>query len=120
LYDRFGDWSLALVAYSGGPTKLEDYICQDYDLPCQETNYKKKNGNKYMAFTPEGRSEYQRLVSSGKINLIDMCSKNFKGHGTDHNFQYPFYIAKIGEQAENVLKTGDVLNIPDEVRNKIK
>jgi len=49
-----------------------------------------------------------------------MYSKKFKGHGTNHNFQYPFYVAKIGEQAKNVLKTGDVLSIPDEVRNKIK
>ena len=119
LYNRFGDWSLALVAYSGGPTKLEDYVCQDYDLPCQETNYKKRDGDNYMALTPEGRFLYREMVSHGEINLVDMYSKEFKGHGTDHNFQYPFYIAKIGEQARNVLETGEVLDIPEEIRLKL-
>lgn len=72
LHEYFGrQWGLALMAYSGGPTKLEGRLREKFDLDEKEK------------FTPE-------LFQSKVINAVTVYSKKFKHLGQYHSVQYPF------------------------------
>lgn len=71
LYERFGgQWGLALAAYAGGPTKLENRL-------------RAKFGLKKEPLTPE-------LLKDKLVNIVTVYSRKFKFLGKYHSIQYPF------------------------------
>lgn len=71
LSERFGgQWGLALAAYAGGPTKLENRL-------------RAKFGLKKDAITPE-------LLRDKMVNIVTLYSREFKYLGKYHSVQYPF------------------------------
>ena len=69
---RFGNqWGLALMAYSGGPTKLEGRIRTSFKL-----------GEKELLT--------EKLFREKNINAVTIYSKKFKRLGKHHSVQYPF------------------------------
>lgn len=72
LYENFGQqWGLTLMAYSGGPTKLENRLRKKFSLSGQ------------AKLTPE-------LFKGRVINAVTVYSKKFKHLGQHHSVQYPF------------------------------
>lgn len=81
LYKDFGrQWGLALMAYSGGSTKLRQRI-RDHFGSFKPDSFKEKN-----------------------INAVTLYSKHFKGLGTQHSIQYPFGVELMGKLASELLK----------------
>lgn len=83
LHTRFGEqWGLALAAYAGGPTRLEDRIRQKFGL-------------KKEALTPE-------LLEKKLINIVTLHSKKFKFLGKKHSVQYPFGAQAMAQWMEEL------------------
>lgn len=71
LFERFGgQWGLALAAYAGGPTKLENRL-------------RAKFGLKKDTITSE-------LLRDKMVNIVTLYSREFKYLGKYHSIQYPF------------------------------
>ncbi len=86
LYESFGrQWGLALMAYSGGPGKLERRIRENFSLSDKEK------------FTPE-------MFKSKNINSVTLYSKHFKGLGKYHSIQYPFCVQFMAEKMKDLMR----------------
>lgn len=85
LYEQFGQqWGLALVAYSGGPSKLKRRLRRHFSLKKEEK------------FTPE-------LFKEKTVNVVTLYSKKFKGLGKHHSVQYPFAVQIMAEWLEELI-----------------
>ena len=90
LYERFGQqWGLALVAYSGGPSKLEHRLRRYFGL------------KKEKKFTPELFKE--KTVNVVTLYLKKFNSKKFKGLGKYSSIQYPFGVQIMAEWLEKLI-----------------
>ncbi len=107
LKDYFGSYGVGLIAYSSGRTKLEDVICQQY--PEIESRRQRIGTKDYKLFTKQGYSHFLELVKAGKISIVHLYSKEFKGLGVAHPYQYPFYVEEMSRQMSAILNTGKPL-----------
>lgn len=114
LRNRFGSWGLALIAYCEGPTKLVDQICRNYpEIESQKSKYRRQDGNFYREFTSRGYGKFLQMVKGGKITIVHLYSRKFKGLGVIHPFQYPFYVEAMSEQMIEIMNNGRILAVPE-------
>lgn len=90
LYQKFGQWSLALTAYSGGPRNLRDRIIECY----AKNNVKGEDFG--TSKTKLDIPPAQGLIEKG-VNSVTLYSKQFCGQGGDHSVQYPFWVEAMAK-----------------------
>lgn len=96
LYERFGQWSLALTAYSGGPTNLQERIKKCY------VKNNVKNEDFGVSKTELDTPPAQGLKEKG-VNSVTLYSKQFCGQGGDHSVQYPFWVEAMAKLMEEKM-----------------
>lgn len=111
LKDYFGSYGIGLVAYSSGRTQLEDVICRQY--PEIESRIQRIGTKDYKLFTKKGRSHFLELVKAGRISIVHLYSREFKGLGVAHPYQYPFYVDEMSKQMSAILSTGKPMPVSE-------
>lgn len=101
MYDRYGQWSMAVMAYSTGSGSFNSKLHDKAKL-----DYRKEYGN--------DQEHWHEFLQKNKVNAVKLYSKKHYGLGGMHPFQYPFYVTAISELASRIMQgeftTG---NIPD-------
>lgn len=113
LYERYGQWSIAMMVYSTGPgnfsKKLRDKTRHDY-----EGEYGKD------------QSHWREFLKKYEMNAVTLYSKEKYGLGGTHPFQYPFYVLAVSNLAERIMsgefKSGKLPDLisPEEFRRVCK
>lgn len=109
LHERYGQWSIAMMAYSTGQNSFRRKLRDDGGC-----SYEEKYGG-------DG-SHWKEFIADKKINAVTLYSEKYYGLGDIIPFQYPFYILSVTEAAEKImqgeLKSGELKDLvsPEDFR----
>jgi len=104
MYDRYHQWSIALMAYCQGDGGFERNLLR-------RTKKERKDGESWSEF-----------LEHNNMNVLTLYSKRIKGGyglGTQFPFQYPFYVLSTAETGRKIM-SGEYRadNIPPVCTNK--
>jgi hypothetical protein len=91
LYERYGQWSIAMMVYSTGPGNFTKKLRDKAGL-----DYQEEYGN--------DQGHWREFFEKYKINAVTLYSQEHYGLGGIHPFQYPFYVLAISELAERIMQ----------------
>lgn len=109
LYERYGQWSIAMMAYSTGPKSLSDKLRDK-----AQCDYESEYGN--------DQSHWREFLEKHNINGVTLYSNKYYGLGGIHPFQYPFdedAIRKLANDIANgTLRAGELTDLvsPEDFR----
>ena len=95
-YKILGQWSLALVAFNGGPNALEKQLVKLYDLDMKEG-----------FVTRSGWRQYREKAEEGQINLALILKNNPEFKNMDA-FKYPLKVQILAPEMKNILNFGEL------------
>lgn len=110
LYDRYGQWSIAMVAYATGPRSFSNKLKNNSVL-----DYVGEHGN--------DQGHWREEFEAKDINAVTLYSANGFGLGGSHPFQYPFYVLAVQNTAmkimQGVMKSGELEDLvsPEDFRS---
>ena len=91
LYDRYGQWSIAMMAYATGPNSLRNKLKNNSVL-----DYAEEHGG--------DQGHWREELAAKDINAVTLYSGKRFGLGGSHPFQYPFYVLAIQKTAMKIMQ----------------
>jgi len=110
LYDRYGQWSIAMTAYSTGPNSFNNKLKNNSVL-----DYVGEHGN--------DQGHWRKELRDKDINAVTLYSAKGFGLGGSHPFQYPFYVLAVQKTAMKIMqgemKSGELEDLvsPEDFRS---